>query len=221
MQRELAVHGVTADLIPYSVSTPDADSDANDNDASDIIYAGRMDPLKGGMLLLEALPLIQQRIGGALRVVFAGDGPDRARWEARAAAIMHSHPQVEVTFSGWCSEARVATLMRGSRLLVVPSVWPEPFGSVGVSAARQGIPAAAFSVGGISQWLHDGVNGHLAPALPPTVNGLADAAVKCLADPRHYAELSHGARCMATNFTMDRHLPDLSRILERAIHARR
>ena len=55
--------------------------------------------------------------------------------------------------------------MKASRLLVVPSVWPEPFGSVGMAAARCGVPAAAFAVGGIPQWLHDGVNGHLAPPI--------------------------------------------------------
>lgn len=216
MQQELAVHGVTADVIPYAVSTPDADADRNEADASDIIFAGRMDPLKGGMLLLDALPLIRQRVNGTVRVVFAGDGPDRARWEAHAAVIMARNPQVDIRFTGWCSEARVATLMRDSRLLVVPSVWPEPFGSVGMSAARHGIPAAAFSVGGISQWLHDGVNGHLAPGLPPTARGLSDAIVKCLADPRHYTDLSNGARRVAATFTMDRHLPELARILERA-----
>ena len=52
--------------------------------------------------------------------------------------------------------------MAASDLLVVPSVWPEPFGSVGPAAAQHGIPAAAFAVGGIPQWLHEGVNGHLA-----------------------------------------------------------
>jgi glycosyltransferase involved in cell wall biosynthesis len=221
MQRELAAHGVTADVIPYAVSTPDAGCDRKSDIASEIIYAGRMDPLKGGMLLLDALPSIQQRMKGSLRVVFAGDGPDRSRWEARAAALAGRHPQIEITFTGWCGETRLATLMRDSRLLVVPSVWPEPFGSVGMSAARHGIPAAAFAVGGISQWLHDGVNGHLASALPPTAIGLADAVVKCLADPRHYTELSNGARRVAATFTMDRHLPELSRILERAIDARR
>ena len=111
--------------------------------------------------------------------------------------------------------------MLESRLLVVPSVWPEPFGSVGMAAARYGVPAAAFAVGGIPQWLHDGVNGHLSPGTPPTADGLADAIVRCLSDPRHYEALSRAARRMAAAFTMERHLPPLITILQRAIDGRR
>ena len=110
--------------------------------------------------------------------------------------------------------------MRESRLLVVPSVWPEPFGSVGMAAARHSVPAAAFAVGGIPQWLHEGVNGHLAPGSPPAAAGLADAVVKCLEEPQHYEELSLGARHMAATFTMEKHLPELFRVFERVSDGR-
>jgi glycosyltransferase involved in cell wall biosynthesis len=90
-----------------------------------------------------------------------------------------------------------------------------------MAAARHGVPAAAFAVGGIPQWLHDGVNGHLAPASPPTREGLADAIVRCLSDPSHYEDLAAGARQAAAMFTMDRHLPELMRILEAVAGQRR
>ena len=126
-----------------------------------------------------------------------------------------------IVFTGWCDEARLGTLMRDSRLLAVPSVWPEPFGSVGMAAARYGVPAAAFAVGGIPQWLHDGVNGHLAPGSPPTSAGLADAVVRCLRDPEHYEELSRGAQQVAARFTMERHFPELMSVFEKVTHGRR
>ncbi|MEO5740566.1 MAG: glycosyltransferase family 4 protein, partial [Vicinamibacterales bacterium] len=209
MQRELAAHGVAADVIPYVVSIPDARADPNTAKSSDILFAGRMDHLKGGMLLLDAVPLIRRRLNRPLRVVFAGDGPDRQHWESRAMTIAEGDSDVKMMFTGWCDEARLAALMRDARLLAVPSVWPEPFGSVGMAAARYGVPAAAFDVGGIPQWLHDGVNGHLAPGSPPTAAGLAEAIVKCLDEPRHYEEISLGARRMASTFTMEQHLPAL------------
>lgn len=221
MQRELAAHGVTADVIPYAVVIQDAGAAADDTPSSDILFAGRMDELKGGMLLLEAAPVIQRRLGVPLRIVFAGDGPNRKRWESRAREITAQHAEISIVFTGWCDETQLGALMRDSRLLVVPSVWPEPFGSVGMAAARYGVPAAAFNVGGIPEWLHDGVNGHLASGSPPTAAGLADAAAKCLEDSAHYAELSHGARQVASTFTMDQHLPGLIRILERVIDGAR
>lgn len=224
MQRELAAHGVTSDVIPYApyaACPPNAEGDLSTAKSSDLLFAGRMDQLKGGMLLLDAAQLIRRRLNRPLRVVFAGDGPDRQRWESRARAMADDDSDLEVVFTGWCDETRLAMRMRESRLLVVPSVWPEPFGSVGMAAARHGVPAAAFAVGGIPQWLHDGVNGHLAPGSPATAAGLADAVVRCLGEQRHYEELSLGARRVAAAFTMDRHLPELVRILERVVDGSR
>jgi len=216
MQRELALHGVIADVIPFAVTAVETDGHPSVVKSSDILFAGRMDHLKGGLLLLDAVRLIRRRLNLPLRVVFAGDGPDRQRWESRASTIASDDAGIAIVFTGWCDETRLASLMRESRLLVVPSVWPEPFGSVGMAAAGHGVPAAAFAVGGIPQWLHDSVNGHLAPGSPPTAAGLADAVVRCLEEPRHYEELSLGARRIAATFTMDDHLPELLRILARA-----
>jgi glycosyltransferase involved in cell wall biosynthesis len=221
MLHELAVHGVIAEVIPFAVSTLDAGGDANAAKSYDILFAGRMDQLKGGLLLLDALPLIRRRLDCPLRVIFAGDGPDRQAWESRARTIADGDSELSIVFTGWCDEARLGTLMRESRLLVVPSVWPEPFGSVGIAAARHGVPAAAFAVGGIPHWLREGINGHLAPGVPPTAAGLAGAVVRCLEEPRHYDELSVGARSMASTFTMEEHLPQLVRVLARVSNGRR
>jgi glycosyltransferase involved in cell wall biosynthesis len=217
MQRELAAHGVAADVIPYAVVLPGVDCAPDATRTCDILFAGRMDPLKGGTYLLDALPAIRTRLNRSLRVVFAGDGPDRPEWEARARQITSGNPDISILFAGWCDEVRLRALMRDSRLLVVPSVWPEPFGSVGMAAAQYGVPAAAFAVGGVPQWLHEGVSGHLAPGSPPTVAALADAVTRCLDDPRHHDELSRGAHALSGMFTMEKHLPELARILERVI----
>jgi glycosyltransferase involved in cell wall biosynthesis len=85
-------------------------------------------------------------------------------------------------------------LLASAGLLVVPSLWPEPFGLVGFEAAAQGVPVAAFRVGGIPEWLIDGVSGHLAELQPDPVVGMRDAIVLALTDPQHHASLRHGAR---------------------------
>ena len=220
MQQELAEHGVNAHVIPYAISIAGADWARAGKKSCDLLFAGRMDRLKGGLLLLSALQRVRSELKQTVRVVFAGDGPDRLRWERRAREVEAADRDISIAFVGWTEEIRLTKLMLESRLLVVPSVWPEPFGSVGMAAARYGVPAAAFAVGGIPQWLHEGVNGHLAPGTPPTADGLAGAIVRCLSDPHHYEELSRGARQMAATFTMEHHLPPLIRIFERAIDGR-
>jgi glycosyltransferase involved in cell wall biosynthesis len=221
MQQELAEHDIPAHIIPYAVLIPGVEWVPNAARSCDILFAGRMDQLKGGTFLLEALPIVRARLNRPLCVMFAGDGPDRQKWETRAREIAAKDSALSILFAGWCDEVRLGALMRDSRLLAVPSVWPEPFGSVGMSAARYGVPAAAFAVGGIPQWLHDGVNGHLASGSPPTSVALADAIVRCLADPEYYERLSAGAARMAESFTMEKHLPELIRILDRAADGRR
>src|SRR5206468_4905374 len=139
---------------------------------------------------------------------------ERGALEARARAI--ETESVATKFVGWVTQERVGALMRQADLMVVPSILPEPFGSVGPAAAQHGLPCAAFDVGGIRTWLVDGISGHLASGNPPTPQGLAAAIVRCLGDSNHYMALRDGASEIAKRFTMTQHLPTLIAHLERA-----
>jgi glycosyltransferase involved in cell wall biosynthesis len=79
---------------------------------------------------------------------------------------------------------------------------------------------AAFASGGIPDWLEDGVNGFTAPSDPPTAAGLAEAIIRCLADPARYQRLRRGATDVARRYTMEAHLADLLPIFQRAAAAR-
>jgi glycosyltransferase involved in cell wall biosynthesis len=64
-----------------------------------------------------------------------------------------------VTFLGECES--MSELYLRSSVLVIPSVWPEPFGLVGPEAMAHGVPVVAFEVGGIPEWLNHGKGGFL------------------------------------------------------------
>lgn len=181
-----------------------------------LVFLGRMTALKGGQALLDALPIVQMETGRPLWATFAGDGPQRARWQARAAGLERRHPLLSVEFTGWLDAKGRNGLLRQADLLVVPSLWPEPFGQVGLEAGHFGVPAAAFAVGGIPDWLKDGVNGCLAGADPPTARGLAKAVSRCLAEPSHCAKLSAGALAEAQRFTVAAHVDKLEDLFSRA-----
>ncbi|MGH8012564.1 MAG: glycosyltransferase family 4 protein [Candidatus Binataceae bacterium] len=174
-----------------------------------LLFSGRMMPLKGGVMLLDALPRAAAALDRPMRLTLAGDGPARKAWQAKAREIEARHGSIEINFSGWMAHNELAARYRDVDLIVMPSLWPEPFGLAGPEAGLFGIPAAAYAVGGIPEWLHDGVNGHLAPADPPTAAGLADVIAACLRDRSHYQLLREGARIASLRMTISNHLGSL------------
>ena len=132
-----------------------------------------MSDLKGGLMLVKAMHLAVRSLGRPLTLAAAGEGEERPAMEILARRL-----NVPAEFHGWVDPARRGELMRGADLLAVPSVWPEPFGLVGLEAACVGLPAVAFAVGGIPDWLAAGESGELAPGDPPKAEGLAAALVR-------------------------------------------
>ncbi len=182
-----------------------------------LLFIGRLTTLKGGAVLLRALPLLRESYRGRIVLTVAGEGPEREALEARALELQSGIADVEIRFTGWLDSERLGVEMGEADLLVVPSIWPEPFGLVGPEAGLHGVPAAAFAVGGIPEWLRDGMSGHLAPGNPPTARGLAHAIERSLSDPAHHARLCAGALGAARELSADRHIPRVVAVLERAV----
>ncbi|MET0650785.1 MAG: glycosyltransferase family 4 protein [Pyrinomonadaceae bacterium] len=200
---------------PSHDATAKAEARAAGKPHRHLLFAGRMEALKGGHLLIEALPEVRARLESPLLVTFAGDGPERERWERMAARVVRRADGIRVEFAGWLRREKMEDLYRECDLLVFPSVWPEPFGLAGPEAGLHGIPVAAFDVGGVPEWLVDGVNGYLAPGDPPTARGLAEAVVKCLRDEDAHRVLRRGAVKTAQQFSLDIHLDALMNVFDR------
>jgi glycosyltransferase involved in cell wall biosynthesis len=174
-----------------------------------VLFAGRMTPLKGGDVLVRAVAHAGRALGRPIGLVLAGDGPEKRRWQTLA-----SRCQVSAAFPGWMSGEGLGRLMGEASLLAVPSVWPEPFGLVGLEAAAHGVPAVAFDTGGIRQWLRDGVNGRLVhPVGDPAALGKVMAEL--LADKTSLDRLGAGARRVADELSLDAHLDRLEEIFGR------
>ena len=217
MRAEYARHGAAPErlhvvpLFPPGV-TPDREWAANSPSQGRVLLAGRLAKLKGGRYLVAALAEASRMLKRTLTLVVAGDGPERTRLERMAQRL-----NVPAEFHGWVDRPAMVRLMRSADLLAVPSIWPEPFGLVGLEAACVGLPAAGFAVGGITDWLQPGETGELAPGNPPTVAGLADAIVRALADPERLEQLRKGAWRRAALFTQDRHVALLESVWRDAV----
>lgn len=222
MRSEYVNHGVAPDrvhLLPFDLPAADAADTApvidRPQSAWRLLFLGRMERLKGGQTLLQALPQLRASLARPLRVTLAGDGPERSAWERQAARLQAQDPGLTVEFPGWVSGSRLESLWAACDLLVLPSLWPEPFGLAGLEAGARGVPAVAFRVGGIADWLKDGINGHLAPGEPPTAAGLAEAITKCFCSPDAHARLRRGAVEVAQQFRKKRHLSGLLELFQK------
>jgi glycosyltransferase involved in cell wall biosynthesis len=216
MAGELVRNGVPPDRVTVAplfppATRPDPDPPAPKPRSDRVLFVGRITDLKGWRHLLDALPRAAADLGRRLTLVVAGDGPDQGASEAGA-----RRRGVPAEFLGWVGADRLGAEMRAADVLAVPSVWPEPFGLVGVEAGCVGLPAAAFAVGGIADWLAPGVSGELAPGDRPDARDLAAALVRVLADDAHRQRLRVGAWETARRFTPEAHLDRLIPVLKAA-----
>lgn len=220
---QFAHAGIVAKVLhPGLVEQPGTPRDGfRDETRRSLAFVGRFEDSKGGSQLLAALSHVADSLERPLRLTMVGDGREREAWEREAADASRRNPAVTVRFTGWLPPNGVSDALEQSDLLVVPSVWPEPFGLVGLEGARFGLPAAAFAVGGIPEWLTDGVNGHLADGRSCDPRDLAVAMVQCLSDVDAYRRLSTGAVERRATFTADAHLRRLEELFQMAIESRR
>ena len=214
MREEYLAHGVAPERVQaIPLFAVESSLRSGEGAPLDVLFLGRMTDLKGPSRLLDALRTASRTLGRRISVVMAGEGPRRDALRASAATLAG----VEVTFPGWVDARGRAELFARAALLAVPSVWPEPFGLVGLEAAGFGIPAIAFDVGGIREWLTDGVNGRLITAGDAAEMGRAIAAL--LEDPAERARLGAGARAASARLSPEAHLSRLEAVLDRARRA--
>jgi glycosyltransferase involved in cell wall biosynthesis len=174
----------------------------------DVVFLGRLTALKGPEVLVDAAAHASRRLGRRVSVVLAGVGPERDRLETLAAAR-----GIDARFPGWLAPRERDAVLPQASLIAVPSRWAEPFGLVGLEAGVFGTPAVAFDVGGISDWLTDGMNGRLVdPGLGAT--GFGHAIAEVLASPELWRKLSAAARETGARFSVENHLRLLMPVLE-------
>ncbi|MEX0774306.1 MAG: glycosyltransferase family 4 protein [Phycisphaeraceae bacterium] len=142
-------HGLPAEVV---AATPAAQGD----DAQVIATAGRLDPEKGQLALLEAAaPLTGKFPGLRLRIIGGGQLADPLRQRAAELGIAD---RMEIT--GALPWDQVLAKMRSAHVYVQCSHY-EGFGMTLLEAAAQGLPLIATRTGAHDEIIQDGVNGKL------------------------------------------------------------
>jgi D-inositol-3-phosphate glycosyltransferase len=171
-------------------------------DAVVLVFAGRIQPLKGPDVVLRAaaaLLRIAPGLADRLVVVFVG-GPSGSevgapgRLSALATALgVAGH----VRFEPPCTQPELADWFRAATMVLVPS-HSESFGLVALEAQACGTPVVAAAVGGLRTAVRDGLSGVLVDGHDP--DGWARVLAGLASSPARLAELSRGALAHAAGF---------------------
>lgn len=160
MAEVLRLNGIperSISTLPPIVFTSETPTYRPPPDNETILFVGRLIPEKGFDTLIEALTMI----GRDWNLIVAGGVENIGHYQELAVNLGMAD---RIQFYGLVSESEIERLYQKCSFVVIPSIWPEPYGRVGPEAFRHGRPAIAFDVGGIPAWLDDGVNGYLAAA---------------------------------------------------------
>jgi D-inositol-3-phosphate glycosyltransferase len=113
-----------------------------------ILYAGRLHPDKGIYTLLEMMHLPEMRkLGARLGIVMAGQHVE----EGQTIAKMLKGYKYAKLLSPQKTVAAMASLLAKTDVLLMPSVYAEPFGMLSVEAQHSGCRVIASDLGGLPE----------------------------------------------------------------------
>jgi glycosyltransferase involved in cell wall biosynthesis len=174
-QRRLLAEGIDAAEIipnPVQISEPRSALPA----IPTITFAGRLVREKGVDVLLRAFALVQTKLPET-KLVVCGEGPE---FPKILALIDELQLNSGVSMRGFVPPAQLRDLFRASSVVVVPSIWEEPFGQVTIEAMMSGVAVVASNAGGLAEVVLDGETGFLVP--PGDISALANALLRILTD---------------------------------------
>jgi len=174
-----------------------------------IVFAGRLERLKGAETLLRAFSLLVQTgaVDQPLALVVIGDdshngavesrelGGERGRLQALARSL---GVESQVTFVGPVAQVGLAEYLSLADVCVVPS-YSESFGLVALEAEACGTPVVAARVGGLPSVVKDGLTGYTLVSHDPA--HYAERIARILQDDELHRCFSRRSRLVATQFT--------------------
>jgi D-inositol-3-phosphate glycosyltransferase len=183
-----------------------------------LLFAGRLEPLKGADTLLGAVAQLceEERFDDVITLVIgedSGDGSLDGGERRRLEAVAGGHGlQARVRFLGAIEHENLADYYALADICVVPSR-TETFGLVALEAQALGTPVVASAVGGLTEIIADGETGILVADRHP--QAFAEAIASLLDDASLRERMGEAARVRAATFTWARAVERIAAIYSR------
>lgn len=160
-----------------------------------LVHISNFRPVKRILDVVDTFLAVRDELPA--RLLLVGDGPDRAKVEARCRGCAHCK---DIVFLG--NLPLVEEILVGADLFLLPSE-TESFGLAALEALSCEVPVVATRTGGLPEVVIDGENGFLLPV--GDVYGMAAAALRLLRDePLRRAFGAAGRRRAVEEFSQDK-----------------
>jgi glycosyltransferase involved in cell wall biosynthesis len=212
MKDELLRNGFDSKQIevhPPVPHIPDCSPSSSFGERNLLLYVGQVIRGKGVDVLLESLA----RVPLPFECLILGDGNHRTYCMELARKL---GLQDRVSFKGFVPQSELSKYYSECSLLLMSSVWPEPFGAVGLEGMRYGLPVVAFDAGGIREWLIDGYNGFLVPWMDRTEYA---SKVQLLLENKELARRMgrNGHELLKKEYDFSKYISNLERMFVRVV----
>lgn len=155
---------------------------------TNILFAGRIEPLKGIDTMLQAMALIQARCPTAVEnccMAIIGGDPWADDLDEEMARLQELRDDLDihdlVVFLGAKDQEILPNYYAAAEMVVMPSHY-ESFGMVALEAMAMGTPVIASEVGGLAHLVKHGETGYHVPSRDP--EALARRIFDLLSNPR-------------------------------------
>ncbi len=180
-----------------------------------LLYSGQLHEYKGTHLALTALQQLNNKNPGSFSLTIAGTGPDHY--------VHHLLNQAKkldiescVSFAGLIPRDEMSSIYQDHDVLLVTSLWQEPFGLTHLEAMGSGTPVISTFRGGMKEFL---VHGEMCLVFDPDAPDDLAAKIKTLSEDQPLREkIIRNARTMIEEeYCVKRYAQHLEEFLQRAL----
>jgi glycosyltransferase involved in cell wall biosynthesis len=188
---EVIYNGIDRRFLDTPSSREKNSSKTQETEVLQLIYVGRLCLEKGVLILLQALDtFVNEQHKRHFHLNIFGDGDEAYITELQT--FLHKKDLTSfVTFHGKVPQDELIQHYDRADVMLIPSIWQEPFGLVVAEAMARGLPVVASNIGGPAEIISHDVDGLLVE--PGDVQDLATAITMLCESPTTRQRLGQAA----------------------------
>lgn len=182
-----------------------------DEAAQVVLFVGAFVPEKGLLQAARAMAHVTSAVPDAVLLAVGGrlwsSLPADAQVNSPYEDAVYAYQSSSVRFLGRVPHAEMPDIYRVADMVIVPSIWPEPFSMSALDGLASGLPVVASRTGGPPEMIDERRNGLLVP--PGDEEELGRAIVSLARNPTRRAEMGSNARARARSMTWARYTEEM------------